>query len=191
MKQSERMKWYLSYQNHPLKKEYLKEKSKIKSRRLPTENKFIVALCTIPFILIFVIGYLFFGEVHLFSNIGGFGHGLIYIAVGIGNIFLCLFIFYCAMQYGIGWKKTDEFEKLQEKYKEMGLLEVDSPFYAKCSEYDDHMDCKVCSATHAPLNYQEYIWCEIPGNCRKCARFINSMGLDLDYWSENHEIEKW
>ncbi len=191
MKQSERMRWYLAYQNHPLKNEYLKEKKKIKRRRLPKENKFIFALCTIPFIMIFVIGYLFFGDVRLFGSIGQFGHWLIYIAVGIGNLLLCLLILYCALEYGIGWEKTDEFEKLQEKYREKGLLEVDSPFYAKCSEYDDRLDCKVCSATHEPLSYREYIWCEKPGNCKKCAKFINYMKLDLDYWSKYNEIEKW
>ena len=191
MKQSERMRWYLAYQNHPLKKENLQEKSKIKYRKLPAYSKFIIALCTIPFILIFVIGYLFFGDVYLFDSIGGFGHLFIYIAVGIGNLFLCLYIFLAALEYGIGWKKTDEFEKLQEKYKEKGLLEVEDPFRSVCSEYDDMLEETVCSVTHESLSFPERVWCKTPGNCRKCARFINSMGYDVNDWSKHNEIEKW
>lgn len=191
MKQSERMRWYLAYQNHPLKNEYLKEKKKIKRRRLPKENKFIIALCTIPFIMIFVIGYLFFGVVELFSDIGWFGHVFIYFAVGIGNLYLCLKILLAASDYGIGWEKTDEFEKLQEKYKEKGLLEVEDPFSSACSEYDYMLGRTVCSVTREPLSSQEQAWCKIPRNCGKCARFIRAMGKDPQEWNEYFNIEKW
>ena len=84
-----------------------------------------------------------------------------------------------------------EFEKLQEKYKEKGLLEVEDPFSSACSEYDDMLEETVCSVTHESLSFQERVWCKTPGNCRKCARFINSMGLDVNDWSKHNEIEKW
>lgn len=193
MKQSDRMRWYQEYQNHPFKNEYLKEKSKIKSRRLPAYDRFIIALCTIPFILIFVIGYLFFKDVYFIDGLGSIGHTLLYIAVGIGNIVLCLYILSQALEYGIGWEKTDEFEKLQDKYKEKGLLEVDDPFKAECSEYDDISECTVCSATREPLlSIQEIRWCKTSGNCKKCAKFISAMGYDPKRWDEQfHCIEKW
>lgn len=191
MKQSERIKWYLSYNNHPLKNEYLKEKSKIKYRRISGFQKLIIALCTIPFILIFVIGYLFFESVYIINGLGGLGHTLLYIAAGIGNLILCLYIFFAAFEYGLGWEKTDEFEKLQKKYREKGLLEVDDPFLSECSEYDNMLEERVCSVTREPLSNREIEWCQTRGNCRKCARFVNAMGIDVNDWSKYHEIEKW
>lgn len=189
MKQSDRMRLYLEYYNHPLKKEYLKEKSKIKSRRLPTNSKIVIAICTIPFILIFVIGYLFFKDVNFIYGLGSIGHTLLYIAVGIGNLVLCFYAACLSIEYGFSKsEETDEFEKLRKKYEEKGLWEVDDPFTEKCSEFDDYMDCFVCSATREPLSNQEIRWCETPGNCRKCARFLTAMGFDV---KNREDIEKW
>lgn len=192
MKQSERIRHYLDFQQNPLKNEYLGKKSSIKGTSLTLLEKVIVAVSFIPIILFFVIGYLFFKPVYIFSD-DIIENSVALIICGIINAIICLY----ALWYGIiemiqGADETDEYKKLRDEYSAKGLVEVDDPFKAKCSEYDDYMECTVCSATREPLNYRECKWCEVPGNCSKCARFLRAMGKDPQQWNEYfHNIEKW
>lgn len=192
MKQSERIRHYLDFQQNPLKNEYLGKKSLIKKTSLDPLEKFIVAVSFIPVVLFFVIGYLFFKPVHIFSN-DGWSNSVMLIFWGVINIIVCLYAFaHGVLEIIEGAGETDEYKKLRDEYSAKGLVEVDDPFKAKCSEYDDYMECTVCSATREPLNYREYKWCEVPGNCSKCARFLRAMGKDPQQWNEYfHNIEKW
>lgn len=60
----------------------------------------------------------------------------------------------------------------------------------ECCEYDDLLDDWVCSATKERLPFSEVSWCETPGNCRYCKRFVtNYLGQDaIKYWE--YEFKK-
>ncbi|MGN0548214.1 MAG: hypothetical protein ACI4IM_01305 [Acutalibacteraceae bacterium] len=188
MDQSTRIKYYIKYNNHPLKNEYEKEKKKIKVRRLPLSRKIIIAASFIPIIMFFVIGYWFFNDIHIVDNLSCFGHTVLYILWGIGNIFSELLPLMFFTLYGAKWIYTDDFKKLKEKYEEKDLIEVDSPFLSSCGEFDCDLDHFVCSVNREPLSLRERKWCSTPGNCRKCARFLTAMGFDTELYDN---LEKW
>ncbi len=188
MKQSTRIRMYKEYHDHPLRKEYEANKRKVKKYKKSASDILGICVCIIPFILIFVFGYLFFGNVTIVKYSILFNWFLI-IALGIGNIFLCMGSLWVFMEGTFKGCETKDFEALKEKYEQKGLTEVDDPYNAKCGEYDDYDEYFVCSANMQPLNNQERVWCSTAGNCKHCARFIRAMGFDPEL--HRNEIQKW
>lgn len=188
MNQSTRIRMYLEYKNHPLNKEYEKEKARIKKKKIPISGYIKIMIGIIPYIMIFVYGYMFFAcDLNALFGLGDWVGMFLMIILGGVNLLVCLGVFYLFCEYGVGAKETDEFNKLKEKYEAKGLVEVDCPFSTKCGEYDEKQDCYVCSVNRQPLSLSEKNWCE--NNCRYCARFIRAMGFDPE--SSIYEIKKW
>lgn len=181
MKQSERMRLYLEFNNHPLKTEYLSKKRGMKHRKLI--DKWYIALKAVPFILILVFGYLFFST-------DDWNEMCCYTIVGLINLYICFKVL--NSDFSQHWEETEDYQKLKDEYEAKGLYEVDDPFREECGEYNDD-GMFVCSATQQPLTFEEKQWCQTKGNCENCARFLRCMGFDIDDWSEEmrSEIQKW
>lgn len=192
MKQSERMRLSKAYHEHPLRKQYESEKNNLSiTSPMLYIYYFIIA---IPIILFFVYGYLFFADGNDYIDVDAlFGTGAIFVVVflGIVNVlFIGPFVFLWAVgQIDKLKEKAIPCKDLKEKYAKLGLIEVSDPFRESCGEYDDDGDL-ICSVTGELLDYREFAWCEVKGNCKHCSKFVTAyLGEDaLEYW--NYEIQK-
>ena len=189
MKQSTRIRMYKEYRNHPLRKEYEANKRKVKKHNKSTFDILGICACMIPIILFFVYGYLFFSGYKIAKADTEWNNAVYIIILGLINVFICLKVITLLTDGTFSGNQTEEYKKVVDKYEQMGLIEVDDPFNAKCGEYDDDDEYFVCSANMQPLNNQERVWCSTAGNCKHCARFIRAMGFDPEY--STYEIQKW
>lgn len=182
MRQSERMRLRKAYLEHPLRVSYEGER-----RVLLTSSpilRFYYCVLAVQFILLFVYGNLLFRKNSILE-----AETLVVILVfSIVNLLLM-----CAIVPAL---ITDRKEKMQncsllkEKYKKLGLIEVADPCREACGEWDNDREEWICSATGEQLNYREFRWCQVKGNCKHCSKFVTAyLGEDaLEYW--NYEIQK-
>ncbi len=186
MKQSERMRKYREYHEHPLREEYEKKCKGLVGERTPLGK--VLKICSIICIVIFIVcGILFFidvSEIMYVDTVCVFFVGIINIPIGI--------IFFCASDSNSKFVRQEhpDFKKIEKEYADKGLIKVDDPFRERCGEYNRY-DVFVCSATQEPLSRQEEIWCQYSGNCSKCAKFYRAMGLDPNRDWLRDKIEKW
>lgn len=206
MTQSQRMKYYKEYRNHPLKDEYLAKKSKITGTAPVNKVQSITYSLKFVYGIIFIIGFLgaiFFDYIFYY----GFdeSHGtdefslsqiimLSAFVLGLLNITLSfiLAIFEDKFIKLHEKKYSNELKKLRDEYWDKGLVEIDeSELYEhECCEYDDWKETYVCSATKQPLSYRDLNFCKQAGNCRYCRLFVTAyLGPDgPKYWS--YEFKK-
>lgn len=186
MKQSERMRLFLQYRNHPLRKEYEEKKKQILSKHKCFQYYLITIIQVLSCVMI--PGWLVVLCVLDFE----FSFPII---LGIINL-VCAFF---SLLYGgenKEWYQEQRNEKelieLKTNFKEKGCVEAEDPYTKECGEYNNY-DVFVCSATQQPLTFEEKQWCQTKGNCKNCARFLRCMGFDIDDWSEEmrSEIQKW
>lgn len=172
--QSTRLRMVKAYYAHPLRKEYEAEKERLYNKN---PKRFIPTLVMLfPWIMIIVYGIIFF---NIFDS-------FIVVVLGIINLFVCL----CSIGWGDSLKKEFEkntagVDKLKAKYQQKGLYEVTESelLSSKCGEYDYNSEEFVCSATGERLSYMDYNWCQTPGNCKYCRRFVTAYVGDTKYWS--------
>ncbi len=172
--QSTRIRLVKEYYSHPLRSEYEQEKNKLYKKN---PKRFIPTLVILfPWVMIIGYGIIFFNVWESF----------IVVALGIINLFACL----CSFGWSDSLKK--EFEKdttgvdeLKAKYQQKGLYEVTESelLSSKCGEYDSFSEEFVCSATGEYLNYIDYNWCQTPGNCKYCRKFVQAYVGSTEYWS--------
>ncbi|MGN0519218.1 MAG: hypothetical protein ACI4LB_00610 [Candidatus Fimenecus sp.] len=199
MKQSERIQMCKAYQTHPLRKEFEREEQEIKVK--DPMKYFYNFIAIIPFILIFVFGYIVFSD-QAFNAIMDFFHirnwlahlfwELVIIALGIANLFACVIAVMWSVEGKTDLKtNSKEYEALKNRYQEKGLyvMKEQELLSSKCGEEDMYGNL-VCSATGEHLNYMEFSWCQQAGNCKHCQKFAEAyLGENaLQYW--HYEFKK-
>lgn len=167
MNQSDRIRMYKDYCNHPLKKEYEEKEEKI-CKNKPKSVKLIYAGNLFFLIMFFVYGRL--ASEYIIE------HPVVFL-LGVGNIISGLL--YCGFQRQWAHEltvkhKKKELDALDKEYLEKGLIKVteDELYKAPCGELDSDYGM-ICSVTKLRLSIADYCWCQRPGNCRRCQTFIS------------------
>lgn len=196
MNQSDRIRYIKEFNNHPLKKEYLKEKAKVTGEFYlvnQLEDVFVVLkyIYGFLFVLLFIL-YLFLTNDYTRTIL----HIMLIISIlGIINLVLpLLLLIFVDIPLNFIKKKIHkgDLEKLKSEYMEKGLIEIDSSelYKHECCERDENFGI-VCCITKKPISLKEYnYFCSIPGKCKHCRTFVEGyLGKDtVNYW--NHEFER-
>lgn len=196
MEQSDRIKYYLEYQkNSPLKQEFLKEKKKIRTKRITIWGVLQIILLIITIIAFFVCGHIFFDGPFLSSDAYYQERQTYSFLAGVINLIIQKKLLFELLDGGFDIKNTNEYEELKKKYLEKGLFVVeDTPYDHECSDWDDYDEHWVCSVTKEWQSAEEHNWCRQKGNCQKCARLHRALGdseKQIKYLREQGKIEKW
>lgn len=191
MKQSERIRLSKAYREQPLREQYEAEKREISITSPLLYVYYFVK--SIPIILFFVYGFLFFYGLYLddYLDDRGMSYMIVSFVLGVVNaLFVGPFIILWADDQKDNLKKDEPCcEKLKEKYEKLGLVEVSYPLRESCGEYDDDGDL-ICSVTGELLDYREFSWCQVKGNCEHCSKMVKAYWGDdaLSWWTK--EIQK-
>lgn len=180
MKQSERLNYYIRYNNNQNKKQYETEKINIISHTRYPFSAVLVILGLIPYPMVIVYVKIFFSNEPLFNTKGIIGAIFeIVLIVGLGSLNLV----FCALspvfvidtiEKKIKIKTSDQLASLKEKYNIVYDLEECDSFRNSCGELD-LFGRPICSVTHKRLSNSEYYgFCNKCGSCHGCKRMLDA-----------------
>lgn len=171
MKQSERIRMFKNYCNHPLQEEYEKKRKKI-CKNKPKSTRLIYAGLIFSIVMFFVYDFI---VCNIDTNV--VASTVIVILLGIVNLILGFLLLYFSLSKAVELNEKyskKELDALNKEYQEKGLIFIteNDLYNSPCGEYDSYDD-KVCSVTKQRLSSRDYDWCHHSGNCRHCRTFMS------------------
>lgn len=179
IKLSKRIQMYKAYEDHPLLRQYLKEKEKLK-KDLAVQYQKEIKECKkrnrwkfIPFLLILVyLGLFVLADGMYTLNI----IVVIIVLLGILNLIMCGVAIFSDDANDEIIKDSKEYKEFTERYENLGLVEVTeyNLTVGDCVEYDNVKCGYVCGATGCPLTYEQIRACRSMSR-NDCSKFYGAV----------------